>query len=204
MGGKVKFTLAAAFALLGLLVLPACQSRDYARLPATSAGGNLQAVIECPAGSNLTIFYCQSHRRFHVEMNEENEKKVDYLPFPVNHGFVPSTLFSREEGAEGKMVDILVICDRLETGTVLEVIPLGIMILKDEAETFYQVISIPANLSGQVITASSLTELNLKYPSITGIIGEWYTHSDKSRNLTLLGWEDEQVARQFVDKWIIR
>jgi inorganic pyrophosphatase len=201
---KVNFLRLTVSGLFFLLFLTACRPKDYSKIPAYSDQSCLQAVIEIPAGTNLKISYCLDSHRFKVEMDENSEKKINFLPYPVNFGFVPSTCFSRDSGENGEVIDILVISEKLNTGTVIDVIPLGILILKDDFITDYKVVGIPADPAKQVVMANSLSELNDKYPALTGIIEEWFLYSDLYENVTILGWEDEHVARQFIDKWIVR
>jgi inorganic pyrophosphatase len=204
MVGKVNFLRLSAFGLFFLLFLTACRPKDYSKIPAYSNESYPRAVIEIPAGTNLKIAYSTINHRFDVEMDENAEKKINFLPYPVNLGFVPSTFFARDSEQGGDVIDILVISEKLNTGTVIDVIPLGILILKDDFITDYKVVGIPADPVRQVVRANSLSELNEKYPALTGIIEEWFLYSDLYENVTVLGWEDEHVARQFIDKWLVR
>jgi inorganic pyrophosphatase len=203
MVGQVKFIRTIPFGIFFLFVLASCSPKDYTQIPTYSGKGSLQAVIESPAGTNLRISYCAVTHRFKVEMDEKAGKRVNFLPYPVNFGFVPSTRLTRRPEDAGELVDILVISEKLETGEIIDVIPLGILILKDDFITDYRVISIPADPLGQVVSAGSLSELNEKYPSLTAILEEWFLYSDVYKNAEVMGWEDEHIARQFIDKWRI-
>jgi inorganic pyrophosphatase len=188
--------------MLAVIILTGCKPKDYSKLPSHSRKNFLQAVIEIPAGSNLKTFYCPNSLRFKVEMVEGEERKVSYLPFPVNYGFIPSTrIGDSEEG--GKTLDVMVVAEKLDIGTVIEIMPLGMLILKDDFKTEYMVLAVPAKEKYQVLTASTLQELNATYPELTVILEEWFLYSGVIINPVFLGWENEHVALGFINKWVV-
>jgi inorganic pyrophosphatase len=179
-----------------------CEPRDYSRLPAHSRQHFLNAVIEIPAGSNMKTFYCPISHRFKIEMDEDRERRLEYLPYPANFGFIPSTRLG-VEGNEGGHIDILVISERLDIGTVIETIPVGLLIIKDEFRTDYKVLALPADREKQVVRAESFFALKESYPALINIIETWFINSGLYTNPLVLGWEDEIVTRNFINKWII-
>lgn len=187
-----------------LILLEGCKPRDYSKIPAYSRNHFLQAVIEIPAGTNLKISYCILSHRFRVETMDGAERKVNYLPYPANFGFIPSTLINKAGEGKGDMIDVVVISDKLEVGTVIEIIPVGMLVIKDDFLTDYKVLAIPSDMKMQVVSVNTFPELNSTYPRLTEILEEWFLHSGFYKNAIILGWEDEHVARNFVEKWMVK
>jgi inorganic pyrophosphatase len=190
--------------LIGLVVfgLISCKPRDYGSTPTFSSKNFLQAVIEIPAGSDLVTYYCPVSLRFKVKMVDGKERKIDYLPIPVNQGFIPSTRLGNAS-EDGKMIEIMVVAEQLDIGSVVETIPLGMLVIKDEFQTFYKVLAIPVKPEQQVVFAETYQDLRINYSQLTEIIEDWYLNSGQYENPVLLGWEDDHVTRSFINKWLI-
>src|SRR6478735_1175187 len=103
---------------LGIIAFSGCKT-NYENLPAFSEKKQLQVVIE--AGQ---------------------EKIVRFLPYPFNTGFIPST-----RTPEHKPVHVLLLSESLETGTITETIPLGVLLLERAGELEYQIVTVPAKPS---------------------------------------------------------
>lgn len=202
MGKELRLSWILIAAVLLTALLTGCGPRDYSHIPAYSKNKALQAVIEIPAGTNLKISYCMLSHRFRVEMMDGVEKKVKYLPYPANYGFIPSTRLDNRPDNSGDMLDVMVISEELEVGEVVEVVPLGMLILKDDFHTDYTVIAIPSDEDHQVVHAHSYDELMRNYPALIEIVETWLINSELYENPVLLGWEDEHVAMNFINKWV--
>ena len=176
-----------------------CGPRDYCDIPAYSDGNYLQAVIEIPAGTSTQIAYCKLTHRFRVRADEQGPQRVAYLPYPFNYGFIPSTSASLDP-EDRDMLEVMVISESLATGTVLEVIPLALLVLKDDFTTQYKVLAIPSAPEKQIINAGLFEEFKTKYPSVTDIIEDWFIGSGLYRNPEIVGWQDEHVTRNFIQK----
>lgn len=162
----------------------------------------LQAVIEIPAGSNAKIEYNSITKTFENDQIDGQDRIIKYLPYPGNYGFIPGTFSDPKTGGDGDALDILVLSPSLPTGTVLQVIPIGVMKLLDNGETDYKIIAIPAEENLQTIQAATLLDLEKSYPQIKEIVTAWflnYNPNDPSQNL---GWENEKKALAEIQKSI--
>lgn len=169
-------------------------------LPAITKKGNIQAVIEIPAGTNAKIEYRKEEQKFITEKENGKKRKIDFLPYPGNYGFIPSTFSNPEKGGDGDALDVLVISEALKTGTAIEIIPLGMLKLIDEGEEDYKIIGVPAQKSKQVIKADNFRDFSKNYPQIKLIIETWFRYYDKEDSLKILGWEDEKAAYMAIRK----
>ena len=48
------------------------------------------------------------------------DRIVNFLPYPANYGFIPSTFMDKKKGGDGDALDILLISEHMVTGTVVD------------------------------------------------------------------------------------
>lgn len=180
--------------LLVALYLSSCQT-DYAQLPTYSGAEQLQAVIEVPAGSGYKIKYNRQAKTF----EKDKVKAIQFLPYPGNYGFIPST----EVGANGRGLSTLVLADRMESGTVAEIIPVATLMLeKPDGDLYPVIIAVPARPSERLITATDYSSLSKNYPAVKSIIQQWFMFYDRSEPLKFVGWKNEQFAEKEIQRWM--
>ena len=198
--------------LLGLilpLLIISCNKEvrpkiDYDSLPAVSENGALNMVVEIPAGSNHKYEFNYETKAFEVEVKNGKERIVDFLPYPGNYGFIPSTLMDENRGGDGDALDILLISESMATGTVAEVIPIGALLLEDTGEIDTKIIAVPLDTLKNVIDAQSFQVFMIRYDAAKRIIEEWFTHYKGGRQVKLIGWKDENYAWKEVEKWTVK
>lgn len=174
--------------------------KDLYTLPAYSSKGYLQAIVEIPAGTNVKYEYLPEERRFSARKDMDKARIVEFLPYPSNYGFIPSTLMRKEEGGDGDPLDIIVLSESMRQGEVVEVVPLAMLKLMDGGEQDYKVLSIPVEESRQIVSASGMQDV----PSpVLQILEIWFLNYKGERNMQSLGWVNEQEAAQEVKKWLI-
>lgn len=176
----------------------ACQT-NYAELPTYSGARQLQAVIEIPAGSNQKVKYNPATKAFENEKLAGKDDVVNFLPYPGNYGFIPST----EVGADKRGLSILVLAERTETGTVMEVIPVATLMLEKPTGDLYPVIiAIPARPSEQLIKAYNYASLTIEYPVVKSMLQQWFVHHNSAAPLKFIGWKDEKFAEKEIQRWM--
>ena len=179
-------------------ILSCSKANDIYTLPAFTENGVLQAVIEIPAGTNAKIEYNPETAQFEVDQRNGEDRIIDFLSYPGNYGFIPST-----KGDDDDALDVLVISEHLPTASVIEVIPIGIFKLIDNGEFDYKVIAVPYEEKQQIIKATSYQQLATSYPEIKRIIESWFLSYDADDLAISQGWGDEQEALQIIEKTLI-
>jgi len=174
---------------------------DHLALPSFSAAGHLQGVIEIPAGTNLKFEYDKQALQFKPDLRDGKQRMIDFLPYPVNYGFIPSTRMDKQRGGDGDPLDVLVLAEHLPTGTVIEVLPIGLLLLCDLGEWDNKVLAIPIDPALRIISAVNWTEFQLRYSAARHIIEQFFTYYDGLGVMTLMGWGDEKAALEEVEKW---
>ncbi len=175
-----------AFLLLGCAPDP---TPNPLSLPTyTSADSStVNVVIEIPAGSNDKVEIDKVTGVFEVN------RVIDYLPYPINYGFIPSTL-----AGDGDALDVLVLSKRLDTGTVLSAIPIATMILRDKGDMDDKVLLVPADSTLRVVPCDTWTCLQTEYPSIVQMLEIWFTTYKPAGVMVSGGWVEAESTRQLI------
>jgi inorganic pyrophosphatase len=177
--------------LLILMVILGCQeSPNLNELSpfADPSKSVVQVVIEISSGDHRKFEYNKEQKQFEAEIIDGKPRDVQYLAYPTNYGFIPSTLSDESEGGDGDPIDILLLSKRLETGRVVQAIPLATMRLVDRGEIDDKVILVPVDESLRMIPCTTWQCIQDEYPSIITILETWFT-SYKGANLTVsAGW----------------
>lgn len=174
----------------------------FDELPTFSENNHVQAIIEIPAGTSHKYEYNHETKEFEVEIINGKPRIVDYLPYLVNYGFIPSTYMSPEIGGDGDPLDILVIAESFGTGSIVEVEAIAIMKMIDGGEKDYKILAIPVDLEKSIISATTFEELKENYPNIISIIETWFLSYKHNNNVSIEGWGDEQEAMAEIKKWL--
>ena len=128
-------------------------------LPAIVMPGMLRAVIEIPAGTVEKRQYDPATNTFPIDERNGVPRRIAFLPYPANYGFIPGTKMNKEEGGDGDAVDVFVICGAVPSGTVMVVEPIGIIELLDAGERDDKLIALPVDSELRTIEADDIHEL---------------------------------------------
>lgn len=175
------------------LFIFACSSKgiDYKTLDSFDKKQNLRAVIEIPAGTNDKIEYKPARNSFEIDSLDGQPRVINFLPYPINYGFVPSTRTSKNDDDP---LDILVYAKPLQTGQIITVRPIGILKMTDDGEIDDKVLSIPVDSKYQIIDIKNFEDLSQNHPKIRDMIANWFLYYDKNADIKILGWSDESKA----------
>jgi inorganic pyrophosphatase len=187
-----------------LLLLSGCLTKpisiDYGDLATYSADGHLQMIVEIPAGTNKKIEYDYETNTFPPDVKNGVARVIDFLPYPANYGFIPSTLMDQTRGGDGDALDILLISEHTPSGTVIEVEPIGVIVLSDNGENDTKIIAIPAEESLRVFDVNSYGQLSENYAPIKEIIKLWFLNYKGEEPMKFERWGDQNSARAIIQK----
>lgn len=180
-----------------------CQSSqgDVYRAPAITKTGAINAVIEIPAGTNQKIEFNNENKRFESDQIDGKDRVIDFLPYPANYGFIPSTMMDQERGGDGDALDVLVIAPAQPTGTLLAIRPIGVLNLVDDGEIDTKIIAVPVDSSLQIIQVEGFEDFLIKYNAGMRIIETWFLNYKGLGQTKLKGWENEHHALTEIKKW---
>ena len=173
---------------------------NYEALPAYTEAGVLNAVVEIPAGTSHKIEYNKENKSFDVEQIDGKDRVVNYLPYVGNYGFIPSTYMNPEMGGDGDALDILVLCESVPTGTLLEVIPIALFRMKDDGEIDAKVIAIPADEKLQSFKVKNFSMLSEEFIKARFIIEYWFTSYKGEENIDDIHWQGLDAAKTEINR----
>ena len=174
---------------------------NHLALPSFSANGHLQGVIEIPAGTNTKYEYNKTDLRFEPDRRSGLIRRVDFMSYPVNYGFIPSTKMVKEREGDGDPLDVLLLAEHVPTGSVVEVQPIGLLMLKDTGELDHKVLAIPVDPEKRIIRATDWESFQRDYSAIRHILELFFMYYDGLGTMTVMGWGDEKAALAEVKKW---
>lgn len=172
-------------------------------LPAFSDSG-VHAVIEIPAGTNHKIEYDPAAGRFVNDTLRGKKRVVNFLPYPGNYGFIPSTLMDKARGGDGDALDILVLSESVPTGTVLSVKPIAALLLSDQGELDTKIIAVPLDSALRIMPIEEFSQFITEYSAVQQIIQEWFLSYKGFGQTRLLGWKNSRFARREIEKWALK
>ncbi len=167
---------------------------DYNKVPLVSANKNFNAVIEIPAGTNKKFEYNKKTQTFEVDNKNGKDRVIQFLPYVGNYGYMPSTFSDPNKGGDGDALDVLVLSESVDTGSIIEINPIAILKLIDDGEIDYKIIAIPIDESKRIINANTYTDLSKNFVEVKTIIELWFLNYNKDDHCLIKGWGDEKEA----------
>lgn len=181
--------------LLSIVLTTGCNLKvDYYQVSSFSENGAVNAVVEIPSGTNSKYEYDSDLQEFVIDQENGIDRSINFLSYPANYGFIPSTLSDKKEGGDGDALDILVLSESLKIGTIEEVLPIAMLKLIDNGEHDYKIIAVPFDKSNRIVNAASYTELKKNYPAVIEIIELWFLNYNKKDKAFVEGWGNELEA----------
>ena len=190
--------------MLSVSVPIACnmpERKDLDALHAYTSSGNLNAVIEIPAGASDKFEYDPATGDFPVSMRNGMPRRIAFLPYPANYGFVPGTKMNKDEGGDGDAVDVFVLCGSVPTGTVLEVEPIGIIELLDAGERDDKLVAIPTDPDLRSVDADDIQDLP---QAARDILVTWLLNYDPEDGAELVAVKGRADAIATVKRWQVQ
>ena len=192
------------FFILSLSMM-ACKKpgKNIDQVPAkTEKGYNM--VVEIPAGTNHKFEFNKTSGKFEVDQVDGKDRIIDFLHYPGNYGFIPSTFLDPERGGDRDALDILLISESLETGSVVEVKPIAALMLKDRGEIDTKIIAIPVDSFRQVMAVRDFQHFLIEYDAAKKILEDWFLNYKGFGKTEFIGWKDDVYAIREINKWIIQ
>jgi len=187
--------------ILILILVASCKSRqDLLATSLLSENGHYQAVIEIPAGTNAKVEYDKNLRLFSTSLRNGKERIIDFLAYPANYGFIPSTYSDPANGGDGDALDIMILSSTLKSGDIVEFVPIGMIKMIDAGEEDFKIIGVPARRELRTIQAENYQQLSENYPGALNILETWFSNYDLEDNTEIQGWSDEKDAIKEIER----
>ncbi len=175
-------------------------SDDLEKLPAFVREGVVRAVIEIPAGTTDKRQYDKASNNFPVDERDGKPRRIAFLPYPANYGFIPGTKMDKAQGGDGDALDVFVLCTAQPSGTVMDVEPIGIIELLDAGERDDKVIALPIDRSLLTMDVDDIQELP---EAAREILVTWLLNYDPVDGAQLVGVSGRANALASIKRWSI-
>ena len=151
-------------------------------------------VVETPAGAVQAVHYDPVTETFITD-----SARVAFLPFPGNWGFVPSTRMPYQKDRSFAPVQVLVLGERLETGTTVEIRPVGAVVLEEKSVRTLLVVAVPLDPVLCNMPLRDYADLALRYPGVKENLEQWLRQWKGGIPARVLDWKDGQYALRFME-----
>lgn len=142
--------------------------------PAMNDDGSIQVVVEIPAGSAQKWEVDKRDGTLRWEFKDSQPRVVKYLAYPGNYGMIPRTLLARDEGGDGDPLDVLILGEAMERGSVVRARVIGVLQLLDGGEVDDKILAVP--MQAPLAMVDDLEELRAKFPGVLEIVETWFTN----------------------------
>lgn len=170
-------------------------------IKAITDNGNINAVIEIPAGTLEKWELDKSTGQIKWEIKDGKPRVVNYIGYPGNYGMIPQTLLPKEKGGDGDPLDILVLGHPAERGQILKSKIIGVLYLMDDGEQDDKLIAVSSD--SPMYDINSIEELSLKYKGVIEIVELWFTNYKGSGKMEAKGYGDHNVALEILQNAMI-
>jgi inorganic pyrophosphatase len=160
--------------------------------------GVVRAVIEIAAGTVDKRQYDVATNTFPIDKRNGVPRRIAFLPYPANYGFIPGTRMDKAQGGDGDALDVFVLCTAQPSGTVMEVEPIGIVELLDAGERDDKLVALPVDRSLLTLDVDDITELP---EAARTILITWLLNYDPVDGAQLVGVKGRDAAFAAVERW---
>ncbi len=163
--------------------------------PATAGSTAVNAVVEIPAGTADKWEVAETGRALAIEREAGRRRRINYLPYPANYGFIPQTRLETEDGGDGDPVDLVLLGPATPCGAVVRARIVGVLRLIDDEERDDKILAVrPGAPLGDVRSIDGLQD---RYPGVLEILETWFVHYEGPGNRSR-GFRDATTARALV------
>ena len=154
--------------------------------------GDYQIVVEIPTGSRRKWEVNHKSGQLEWEFKNEKPRKVKFLGYPGNYGFIPQTI-----SGDGDPLDIIVLSESVKRGDILKVKVIGMLKLIDEGDKDNKVIAVTGR--GAFKKIDTLKELLIKKPNVIPIIKLWFEGYKSPGKIIFVGYENKNKTIEYIE-----
>ena len=156
------------------------------------------AVIEIPAGSNDKWEVSKSGEYIAHEMKDGTFRKINYLGYPFNYGFLPGTILSKKMDGDGDALDVVVLSQSiLKRGSVVKIQIIGMIKMKDKGMIDNKILS--TTLDSKFSRVKNIDNLEIMYPGLKEILNIWFSNY-KGEKIKIEGFENKKKTKKFISQ----
>lgn len=165
-------------------------------IPPYNTDGELNAIIEIPAGTIEKWEINKESGELDIELINGKVRTVDYLPYPGNYGMIPQTLLPKELGGDGDPLDIIILGPSVEKGSIINCKLIGVLKLLDHGEQDDKLIAVQKGTD--MYRVNTIHELDSSYLGVSENIATWFSNYKGPNKMKLQGYGEKAEAEQIL------
>ena len=111
---------------------------------------------------------------------------------------IPQTLSAKEEGGDGDPLDVILLGETVQRGSLVEGKIIGVMLMKDNGETDDKLIAVAKDSIFESI--NSIEDLNKEFPGVLTILQTWFTnYKGPNEDMRVIGFSEEKEANKILN-----
>ena len=169
-------------------------------IPAVNENGELNVVIEIPAGTIQKWEVNKKTGQLDIEKIDGKIRKVDYLPYPGNYGMIPQTILPKALGGDGDPLDILILGPAAQKGSIVNCKIIGVLKLLDRGEQDDKLIAVQKNT--KMYRVNDMNQLDSLYPGVSETIFTWFTNYKGPGKMQSQGFGKKEEAENILNEAI--
>ncbi len=174
---------------------------DLKKYNALNTDNTANAFIEIEAGENLKWEFNKKNNSIEVEFKNGKPRRINYLGYPFNYGFIVNTKLKKEFGGDGDPLDIIVLDQhKINRGELIKVKVIGMIEMKDKGLIDNKILSVSLNSKFEEI--QNTKDLEFKYPGVMNIIKTWFGNY-KGEKIEIFRIFSKKEAIKFIKKTTI-
>lgn len=165
---------------------------------ALNENNKVNILVEIPAGTNGKWEVNKETGDLEWEFKKGKPRVVQYLPYIGNYGMIPQTLSAKEEGGDGDPLDVILLGETVQRGSLVEGKIIGVMLMKDNGETDDKLIAVAKDSVFESI--NSIEDLNKEFPGVLTILQTWFTnYKGPNEDMRVIGFSGEKEANKILN-----
>ena len=159
----------------------------------------INVVIEIPAGTIEKWEIGKDGIKIEHEISEGKLRKIDYLPYPFNYGFIPQTLLPLDKKGDGDPLDVIIIGPSIERGSIIKVKPIGAILVLDNGKIDTKIITLSLNKTN-LSKMNTINDIKKNYIGLFDIILVWLKNY-KGEVVEIKGMINKQASLEYIQKY---
>lgn len=150
------------------------------------------AIVEVPAGTTAKWEANKKSGHLEWEFKKGKPRKVKYLGYPGNYGFIPQT-----SATDNDALDVIVLGEAKPRGMIQAVKVIGALKLLDKGKIDHKILAVPLEKPFKKI--DSIGEMVHKFPGVVHIIRLWFEGYKDPGKIQFLGYMKQSDAIQLIE-----
>lgn len=149
-------------------------------------------IGSCQQAVQSEVDYTDIPNAFKVEISTAAGQSTNqsFLPMIGNLGYLD----------ENKNIAVLVLSESVKAGKVMDVRPMGTLLLQEENQLKHIIIASPLDTVLQLTQTTTFQEFITKNAGEKQIIQDWFLYQNGLGKTELVGWKDEKYAFDLIEK----